>query len=693
MRSALLFLLGSFPLLASAQQEAPSPCGTDDPKRLIELHGNDPVRKARMQEAADALEERTRNFTPDAGRGGAYVIPMVFHIIHTNGAENISDEQVQDAIRVLNLDYNKLNTDWVNVQPEFQGLVADIGVEFKLATRDPDGNCTKGITRTVSALTNVGDSEMKGLINWPRNRYLNVWVCAYADGAAGYALYPSSVDGNGWGAAMDGIVVQHSYVGAIGTASVGRSRTLTHEVGHWLNLRHTWGDSNNPGLDSNCSTDDGVADTPNTKGWTTCSLQGASCGSAKDNVENFMEYSYCSKMFTQGQRTRLLAALTSSTAQRNNLWSTANLQLTGTLSEPGLCAADFTSDRRVICAGDSIGFIDQSYHSANAWSWSFPGGEPATANVETPEVRYAQPGTYPVTLTVSDGVNSEEVVVQNYITVLPDAGAALPLVEGFETSTTWPEEEWTVVDQQANGTFDRTSLASFSGTRSLRLANYGATAGSVDEVISTTYDLSNLAASPVLSFRYAFAKRSSSGGNDRLFVYVSKDCGKTWAVRGLLQAAGELVSAPVHGIPFTPSGPEEWKYMEISNISETYFSSSFRLKFTFVSDGGNNLWLDDINLNGQAVGLSEADDIGNAFMVMPNPSAGETWLVGDIGRVEHLAVDMLDATGRVVEQVGRINGGQGPQRIALPTEALARGVYFVRVQADGRRGMVRFVRE
>ena len=647
-----------------------------------------------MQQAQEALEEFTRHFQPGDERagGGSYVIPVVFHIIHVNGAENISDAQVEDAIRVMNDDYNKLNTDWPNVQPEFLDLVADVGIEFRLATLDPDGNCTKGVTRTVSELTNVGDSQMKGLINWPRSRYLNIWVCAYADGAAGYALYPSSVD-ESWGAAVDGIVVQHSYVGSIGTASPGRSRTLTHEVGHWLNLRHTWGNSNEPGLGSNCSMDDGVTDTPNTVGWTSCQLSGASCGSTKDNVENFMEYSYCSKMFTNGQRTRLLAALNSSTAQRNNLWSQSNLQLTGTWTEPSLCMAAFSSDRRVICAGDSVGFLDESFHNASTWQWSFPGGEPAVSSSAAPEVVYAEPGTYPVTLVVGDGASTEQLVQQNYITVLPDSGSQLPFVEGFETGT-WPSARWSVIDQQENGAFTASTQASFSGNRSLRLGNHAASEGSVDEIISTTLDLSQLAAAPVLSFRYAFSRRTAQGGNDRLYVYVSTDCGKTWSVRGLLQAAGALVTAPLHGAPFVPNGPQEWGYMEVTNITEAYFSPSFRMKFSFVSAGGNDLWIDDINLNGQMVGMDERSvDLGAAFSVIPNPSAGEAWLVGDIGAVERLEIDVLDATGRVVEHVGRVKGARGPQRIALPTSDLARGVYLVRIIADGRRGMVRFVRE
>ena len=156
---------------------------------------------------------------------------------------------------------------------------------------------------------------MKLLIQWPRNKYLNVWVCAEAGGAAGYSLYPGSVNGFN-DANMDGIVIQGSYTGSIGTSNNYRSRVLTHEIGHWLNLRHPWGNSNSPGEADNCNQDDNVFDTPNTKGWTTCNLEGESCGSL-DNVQNYMDYAYCGKMFTIGQK----AGTTSSMSRFNALKS------------------------------------------------------------------------------------------------------------------------------------------------------------------------------------------------------------------------------------------------------------------------------------------------------------------------------------------------------------------------------------
>ena len=139
--------------------------------------------------AKGLLDARTEGFSANAERGGdePYIIPMVFHIIHNNGVENITDAQVYDAVRILTNDYTKQNADWPNVRPEFLDIVADVNIEFRLATLDPEGNCTNGITRTVSTQTYDGDFEMTQLIQWPRDQYMNIWVAASAgSGVAGY---------------------------------------------------------------------------------------------------------------------------------------------------------------------------------------------------------------------------------------------------------------------------------------------------------------------------------------------------------------------------------------------------------------------------------------------------------------------------------------------------------------------------
>ena len=123
-----------------------------------------------------------------------------------------------------------------------------------------------------------------------------------------------------------------------------------------MNLRHLWGNSNSPGDAENCEMDDNVTDTPLTSGWTSCNLDGETCGSL-DNVQNYMEYSYCGRMFTEGQRTRMRAAMNSNTAQRNQLWTPENLENTGVNEEPILCEARFNVSRQTICTEIQCSFL------------------------------------------------------------------------------------------------------------------------------------------------------------------------------------------------------------------------------------------------------------------------------------------------------------------------------------------------
>lgn len=676
-------------------QDAPFNCSAHGLQHLSRFLDGHPERVQQIHEADEQLEAFTTDFAHDfdaRGGGNTYVIPVVFHVIHDNGPENISDENIQDAMRVLNDDFNKLNADWDNVKEEFLDIVADVGVTFRLAGLDPEGNCTSGITRTQSTLTNSGDQDMKDLIIWPRERYLNVWVCAYAAGAAGYTQTPGNVDGF-WGETTDGIVVKYDYIGTLAPSSPSHSRTLTHEVGHWINLRHCWGPTNDPGLAENCDLDDNVSDTPNTEGWTSCNRNGATCGSALDNVENYMEYSYCSKMFTNGQKTRMLAALNSNTADRDNLWTLDNLELTGTSDPQALCAAAFTSDARVICAGTQVAFNDQSYHGPTSWQWSFPGGEPATSQEENPVVTYNTPGAYTVELTVSNGSGSVSTTSTNYVTVLSSVGAPTPYTESFENmGTDLDPAQWTVLNEDNDAyTFTMRSDAGFTGSHSVRMRNHGNTDARIDELMSPTVDLSQ-ENTVMLTFRYAFARRAAAN-DDILRVYISNNCGDTWNMRKQLRGSIDLFTVPDQNSPFTPSGQDQWQQAVITNISTSFFVEDFRFKFWFESDGGNDLWLDDINLSSNTVGLDETADIDGAQLsVVPNPAMNDAVAVVTLAKPGNTRVELMDATGRLVMLLsnGRMNAGT--TRVTIPTNALEQGVYLVRVQQENKTRVTRFTK-
>ncbi|MEO8590636.1 MAG: M43 family zinc metalloprotease [Flavobacteriales bacterium] len=682
----------SIALPLAAQQPVPADgftCKANDAAMHERLFGHSAEARARAMDAKARSTERARAFagSHERGGGGPFVIPVVFHIIHNNGPENITDAQIYDAVRVLNQDYNKLNPDWVNVQPAFLDIVADVGIEFRLANLDPEGQCTNGITRTLSELTYVGDHETTQLIHWPRERYMNVWVCAVANGAAGYTNYPWALDGN---PEADGIVLLSTYTGSIGTSSLYHSRVLSHEVGHWLNLMHCWGNSNEPGLEENCAMDDEVDDTPNTKGWTACLLTGASCESPQDNVENYMEYSYCDKMFTVGQADRMIAALTDVIAQRNELWQPENLGQTGVQNTPVLCTAQFNSSLQQICTGATTQFFDQSYNGVTSRTWSFPGGEPATSTELNPVITYTQPGAYSVSLTVSDGVNTLTTTSENLITVLADPGAAVPLVDGFEDIVALPTVEWTLSNPNNDNTFAVTNTTAFTGDQCVRLLNTPSMEGRFDELVSYTYDMSG-ATDITIAFRYAYARRTATD-DDILRLYVSYNCGATWSLRKILHGNNSLTTGGTISGDFVPSGADEWGYTEVSNISSGYHTSRFRIKFEFESDGGNNLYLDDINISGTPVGIAEA--IGDGYgplVVVPNPLMEDAQVYFQLSSAGKARLELLDVLGQVVRVLNEGVLPSGTQRLALPLGTLTGGVYFLRLREAAQQRVVRVV--
>lgn len=663
------------------------------------------------------LEKFTENFDPTMAVGSyqrgsqtIYIIPIVFHIIHKGGVENISDAQVIDAVEILNRDYNKMNADTASVVATFSNNIANVGFEFRLAQKDALGNCVSGITRTFSLDTDGGGNaavdDVNRMLNnsqtntqairYPRDMYLNIWVCNDLEGAAGYTNTPSNFTPPKY----DGIWIQHDYTGSIGTSMVMTSRALTHEVGHWMNLRHTWGNTNEPGCDGsqagppcngddNCTTDDNVTDTPNTIGWTTCNLLGKTCSSDPspvDNVQNYMDYSYCSRMFTNGQKTRMIAAISSTTGQRNELWQTSNLTATGVNLAPILCAANFTSDKIVICEGDSVTFEDMTYHGATGWNWTFTGGLPASSTDQNPTITYATAGTYNVTLTATNGSTNVNVTKTAYITVIPAIGDVAPLVEGFETTTAIPNNDWFLNNPDAGQTWNVTSTAAYSGTKSIKLNSSQIGTGNLDEFISSTYDLSSLPA-VLVTFKYAFAQKNANN-TDILKVYVSNDCGDTWTLRKQI-ASDILSSSGTQSSAFTPSSQTQWEEGQVTNITPSYLTPNFRIKFSFESGGGNNLYIDDINISGP-VGVEEFT-YDFHLTAYPNPFESNTTVTFNLENNIDVNLELYDMIGKKVMNIAKGNLSSGQHSYTINGNELASGVYFVKMKAGNREQVMKVI--
>ena len=249
-------------------------------------------------------------------------IPVVVHILYKTSAQNISDEQVKSQIDALNRDFRRQNADSINTPNRFKPFAADVQVQFQLATADPEGRVTTGIVRKATNISRWStDDKIKftsqgGDDAWDSHYYLNFWIGDLAT-LLGYSSIP--------GAAVekDGVVINYT---AFGTINVGApynlGRTATHEVGHWLGLKHIWGDSY-------CG-DDLVDDTPKQGNFTSGCPDGfrSSCnnGDMGDMYMNYMDFTNdaCMNLFTAGQKQRMLS-LFAPGGPRNSLLSSKGL--------------------------------------------------------------------------------------------------------------------------------------------------------------------------------------------------------------------------------------------------------------------------------------------------------------------------------------------------------------------------------
>jgi PKD repeat protein len=673
---------------------------------------NDPSYVQALQDDEAIRTQEALNGQPE--NSTIYYIPVVFHLLHNNGNEFISDEQILDAFEILNRDYMLMNSDANNVvnafnasNPAATAIPDSACIQFRLATKAPDGTCFSGITHTVSSATsNTNDNtRLNAIINgndvyngqWSGARYMNVFIAANLGGAAGYTYLPSNFFG---GAMENGIRILPSYVGSIGTGSAGRSRALTHEVGHWLDLPHPWGGTNNPGVPANCNDDDGVDDTPDCQGVTTCSLGANTCDGDTtfwgfdqiDNVENYMDYSYCSKMFTPGQVTRMRNALNSSVGQRSTIKSASNLTITGTDGNLTLCDAEFTSDRTSVCVGESVEFSDISFNVVTGRTWTFAGGTPATSTLANPTVVYNTPGIYEVVLSATDGTTTDVETKTSYIRVLGTSAAA-PVLEGFESFSTLDNLiEWEVIDFGNNVGWELTTSTGHTGAKSVKLPNFGQSSGNFDELISEPVDLSGITSQSgmTLSFRYAYRKRSS-GNNETLKVLVTNNCGDTWVPRKTI--FGDLLGSATSSSSWTPSSGADWVTVHMSNITSAYWINNFRYKFEFESDGGNNIYIDDINIySGSAsddliVGLDEQQAI-DRITLFPNPTDGDVTVRFDAANAQEVNMQVVDVTGKVIN-TSSVNANTGTNMVVLGTDNFAPGMYFLKM--DGSNNSLQFI--
>jgi hypothetical protein len=547
-------------------------------------------------------------------------IPVVVHIIH-NGTPigqgpNISIAQIESQIRTLNEDFRRLNPDAGQTPAEFLDVAADAKIEFVLAKQDPRGLPTDGINRVLGPKTayDPNDAALIGQIAlWPPEEYMNIWVVPLVSPFIGYATFPvSNLPGLNFPPTTrerDGVTVDYRYFGTGGAAVGGsRGRTLTHEVGHFLGLRHIWGDGG-------CSSDDFVQDTPDQDGFNNIcrtTTPRVTCNT-RDMVENFMDYTtdICMNLFTQGQVERFNVVLSNSPRR-------ASLVNGRATQEPILQENDLGFDRIInpqdfLCDLNIIPEIivfNAGLNRINSARVEIRNNNTVLQTLDFPLNLGTGDGDTlrfnPITL--GSGTNNfqanillvnnttDPVQSNNSISSNPQIQPSLNLPYLFDFNEFG--NSWVVDNPDGLLTWERSQIT-LNGEiqESIRIQNYEYdAAGELDYLISPQINLSDFP-NAQLTFKMAHAPYNAQGFGDFLLVAISTDCGNTFDIvnppynkdRSFLRTSEPTLNE------FIPTREEEFR-REIVNLAPYAELGNVRIAIINRNGYGNNIYLKDIEI-------------------------------------------------------------------------------------------------
>jgi hypothetical protein len=532
-------------------------------------------------------------------------IPVVVHVVHRTqdniGANtNISIAQIEDQLRILNEDYSKTNPEFPNPpRNTFINYAGNPELKFCLASIDPSGNQTTGITRTptsktswdaVSESNDMKQASLGGIDNWDPLRYLNIWVCNLSNSTGGgqtlgYAYLPG-LQGNNSQSWKDGLVVDYMFFGTTGSvSSSSNGRTTTHEIGHYLGLNHTFCESTgccDNDLNSQYSWGD-VDDTPATEdiyfGSVNSNTTNNTCNDLSysnvfstnvlDMDENYMSYATDTWMFSQGQVDVMLGTLNASTFQGGR----ANLKnSTVTVNCGGIISGSWNCDSQGNC------------------------NDPGTGN----------------------GIYSS---YNDCLVACGCTGNNPPIIEGFQNGTL--SNDWSIVNPDVSQTWEINSNYGYNSTSSISIENsiYSAN-GEYDDLNSPIMNFSN-SSNINLSFDYAYSLWTdpslTQSWSDTLIVLISSDCGLNWQKIWEKAGANLSTTSPVfNGFEWFPSSNNDWKSENI-NLSNYSNLDGVIIKFRNVNQYENNLFIDNINITSDA-STNIDENNKNIIEVYPNPS-------------------------------------------------------------------------
>lgn len=617
-----------------------------------------------------------------------YIIPVVFHVFHGGGSENISTAQILDQIKILNDEFQRKQADTVLTPLAFKPFASGINIEFRLATLDPFGNCTNGINRIYTTMANCGDPEkLKELSAWPSNKYFNIWSAknfivvdtATSSSCAtfAYATFP-------WNSAsLQGIILPHNFIGGVGTGSFGKGRIAVHETGHFLSLRHIWGDT--------ICGNDSVADTPPANfHHISCpsfpNNPNSACGSNSlgEMYNNYMDYTpeACINMFTTGQVTRMLAALNSTIGSRSNLWAPANLSVTGTNDPyiyPSGCAAMPEISPYVpiiICAGDSVQLTDVSYNGiTTSRLWNFFGNPSSSLTQPSVWVKYNTPGTYNVQLTINSSTSSKNKLFLGKIIVLNKQNTFnLPYTNSFETVQ--DITQWQKTNFDNDTTWRIFNNVAATGSKAMGINNFYNGYPLVDELVSPKFDCSAYT-NVAFKFKVHYTKRHNYN-TDQLRLLMSSDCGLSWFI-AYVKSANTLRTSTVNQVAYHLPISGEWREDSVNlNVDNTF--SDVYFKFLFTSNSGNNLFIDDINITGSNILSVPKRSIITDVTIYPNPSNDLLNIKYNTPGVSISEIELIDLNGKLIISE-KVDPNKADRVISVKN--LIEGFYILRLKSNG----------
>ena len=699
-------------------------CGTDDVYNHLKSTNPEIAKTEALleQEIQNKLQylDWSKLAKTTAGDTVQYDVPIVVHIIHDYGVEYVPDNTIFEAVKNWTEVFQASNADTASVIPTFKPYIGNARIRFRLATKDPQGNPTKGITRRQSYLTHNAGDQAK-LDGWPNNSYINLWfINKFSNdhsGAAAYAYYPSMGDAFPY---YDGIIGLYNYI--------NYDKTIPHELGHVLNLQHVWGNTNQPEV---ACGDDLVADTPPTKGHapigcTPSILYDQTCaenyfvvmpdGTIIDypdttNSQNIMDYSYCYRMFTKGQAERMRAALTSSVAGRNNLYKPANLAATGALDpRPDLPPiADFSVERPLggsdrgyfLCAGSSNNnpkfvFRNRSWNdtvTSVSWTISNDAETPTSNSLTSVSTHINTPGWVTISLTATGNNSGSTTHTDTRAVYAADPNAKLPA--GYHQSFKNLSEmaEWPIFNLYKNNfQWEWVSDAGYQSHGCIRYRSFDARStaeqrtgtpnGDYDDIISPAFDLSEHAGGGPLNLNFMTSGSFTGNGstpNDSMQILVSVDCGKTWK-RITCLTGNNLINKAKQASEYKPISSGDWKAQTIT-IPEAYRTSRAFFKFRyFPTRSGNNLYMDEFSITPYTTEVKEVAQNHNQINLYPNPTSQDVTLVFHSGTDGKASIGVKDIQGKTIIHLEKqYTAGTVIKEQLFRNIFPAPGIYFVSV--------------